>query len=163
MASRSASRTVVLTISASSGQSGEAFDCAMAGAGWAATGALSDLPSEVSSATGAGAVSPLPSAPASGTSSPSSTRMAMGLLTFTPSVPSAIRILPMMPSSTASNSIVALSVSISARMSPAETVSPSFTSHLASVPSSIVGESAGMRISVAMSVIPPQASSSNGA
>jgi hypothetical protein len=76
--------------------------------------------------------------------------MAMGLLTFTPSVPSAIRILPIMPSSTASNSIVALSVSISARMSPAETVSPSFTSHLASVPSSIVGESAGMRISVAI-------------
>ena len=35
-------------------------------------------------------------------------------LTFTPSVPSATTILPMTPSSTASNSIVALSVSISA-------------------------------------------------
>src|SRR5665213_1330491 len=52
----------------------------------------------------------------------------------------------MRPSSTASNSIVALSVSISARMSPDFTVSPSLTSHLASLPSSIVGESAGMRI-----------------
>src|SRR6056297_2970127 len=72
----------------------------------------------------------------------------MGVLTFTPSLPSSIRILPMVPSSTASNSIVALSVSISARISPELTSSPSFTSHLASVPSSIVGLRAGMRISV---------------
>ena len=68
------------------------------------------------------------------------------MLTATPSVPSATRILPILPSSTASNSIVALSVSISAMMSPDLTVSPSFFSHLASLPSSIVGESAGMRI-----------------
>ena len=54
----------------------------------------------------------------------------------------------MTPSSTASNSIVALSVSISASRSPEETVSPSLTSHFASVPSSIVGDSAGIRISV---------------
>jgi len=54
----------------------------------------------------------------------------------------------MRPSSTASNSIVALSVSISARISPDFTESPSLTSHLASLPSSIVGESAGMRICV---------------
>ena len=54
----------------------------------------------------------------------------------------------MVPSSTASNSIVALSVSISASRSPALTVSPSLTSHLASVPSSMVGERAGIRISV---------------
>src|SRR6056297_1448108 len=80
--------------------------------------------------------------------SPSSSSTAMGVLTLTPSVPSSIRILPMVPSSTASNSIVALSVSISARRSPALTVSPSLTSHLASVPSSMVGERAGMRISV---------------
>ena len=53
-------------------------------------------------------------------------------------------------SSSASTSIVALSVSISARMSPEETSSPSLTSHLASVPSSIVGDRAGMRISVGM-------------
>ena len=60
--------------------------------------------------------------------------------------------LAMVPSSTASNSIVALSVSISAMMSPDETVSPTFTSHLASVPSSIVGESAGILIGVGMAV-----------
>ena len=77
--------------------------------------------------------------------SPSSRRTAMGALTFTPSVPSSTRIFPITPSSTASNSIVALSVSISARMSPALTVSPSLTSHLASVPSSMVGLSAGIK------------------
>jgi hypothetical protein len=44
--------------------------------------------------------------------------------------------------------MVALSVSISAMMSPALTVWPSLTSHLASLPSSMVGESAGIRISV---------------
>ena len=44
--------------------------------------------------------------------------------------------------------MVALSVSISAITSPEETVSPSFTCHLARTPSSIVGERAGMRMSV---------------
>src|SRR5215472_759790 len=68
-----------------------------------------------------------------------------------PSAPSGTSSLPIRPSSTASNSIVALSVSISARMSPEWTSSPSFTSHLASLPSSIVGDSAGMRISIDMS------------
>src|SRR3546814_12609447 len=48
-------------------------------------------------------------------------------LTFTPSEPTATRILATVPSSTASNSIVALTVSISASRSPEETVSPSFT------------------------------------
>src|ERR1700733_4453529 len=56
----------------------------------------------------------------------------------------------MRPSSTASNSIVALSVSISASRSPERTWSPSFTSHFASLPSSMVGDSAGMRIWIAM-------------
>jgi hypothetical protein len=87
-----------------------------------------------------------------------STRMAMGVFTFTPSVPAGTRILPIMPSSTASNSIVALSVSISAITSPEETVSPSFTSHFAIVPSSMVGESAGMSSSVAIRRLSPQAS-----
>src|SRR3569832_1896799 len=73
----------------------------------------------------------------------------MGALTFTPSVPSATSSLPILPSTTASNSIVALSVSISARMSPDFTVSPSFTSQRASLPSSMVGDSAGIRIFVA--------------
>ena len=48
--------------------------------------------------------------------------------------------------------MVALSVSISARMSPDLTGSPSFLSHLASLPFSIVGDSAGMRILVGMLV-----------
>src|SRR6185437_6805998 len=81
--------------------------------------------------------------------SPSPSKVAIGALTFTPSLPSGTRILPMRPSSTASNSIVALSVSISARMSPDLTVSPSFTSQRASLPSSMVGDSAGIRIFVA--------------
>ena len=85
---------------------------------------------------------------ASSPASPSASSVAIGSLTFTPSVPSGTRILPILPSSTASNSIVALSVSISARMSPDFTVSPSFTSHLASLPSSIVGDSAGIKICV---------------
>src|ERR1700685_2795111 len=82
-------------------------------------------------------------------SSPSASKVAMGELTFTPSLPSGTRILPMRPSSTASNSMVALSVLISARMSPDLTVSPSFTSQRASLPSSMVGDSAGIRMLVA--------------
>jgi hypothetical protein len=70
----------------------------------------------------------------------------MGVLTFTPSVPSAIRISVTLPESTLSTSIVALSVSISAKTSPGLTVSPCLTSHLESLPSSIVGERAGIRI-----------------
>ena len=80
--------------------------------------------------------------------SPSSINIAIGLLTLIPSEPSETSIFSMVPSSTASNSIVALSVSISARISPAETVSPSLTNHFANVPSSIVGDSAGIKISV---------------
>src|SRR3546814_4368769 len=52
-------------------------------------------------------------------------------------------------------SIVALSVSISASRSPDLTVSPSFTSHLARVPSSIVGERAGIFNSIGMSRLVP--------
>jgi hypothetical protein len=54
------------------------------------------------------------------------------------------------PSSIASYSIVALSVSISAITSPGLTLSPSFLSHLARLPFSIVGDSAGMRILTGM-------------
>src|SRR6056297_14457 len=105
---------------------------------------LSGVSSESSpEACGAGAAVSMSSA-----LSPSSSSTAMGVFTFTPSLPSATRILPMVPSSTASNSMVALSVSISARRSPELTVSPSLTSHFAKVPSSIVGDRAGIRISV---------------
>ena len=66
--------------------------------------------------------------------------------TCTPVVPSATRIRPNTPSSMTSSSMVALSVSISAMTSPLSTASPSFFSHLARVPSVMVGDSAGIRI-----------------
>ena len=70
----------------------------------------------------------------------------MAIISFTlmPVDPSGTIIFPITPSSTASNSIVALSVSISAITSPLSTESPSLTNHFASVPSSIVGERAGI-------------------
>src|SRR5690606_22884396 len=86
-------------------------------------------------------------------SSPSPAIVAITVPTLTFSVPSGTRIDAIVPSSMASNSIVALSVSISARMSPDFTVSPSFTSHLARVPSSIVGDSAGIFSSIAISIL----------
>src|SRR5579863_1700797 len=55
---------------------------------------------------------------------------------------------PIVPSSTASNSIVALSVSISAMTSPAFTASPSFLCHLAMLPSVMVGDKAGIKSSI---------------
>src|SRR3546814_11168017 len=82
----------------------------------------------------------------------------MTWLTGTPSVPSATRIFPILPSSTASTSMVALSVSISAMTSPELISSPSFTSHLASVPPVMVGDSAGIRMLSGICVSPPPAS-----
>ena len=99
-----------------------------------------------SAATAAGA----DGATVASAASPSSSKIAIAEFTFTLAVPSETKSLPMMPSSTASNSIVALSVSISANRSPDWTTSPSDTSHLARVPSSIVGDRAGIRISSAM-------------
>ena len=78
----------------------------------------------------------------------------MSWLTGTSWVPSGTTILASTPSSIASYSIVALSVSISAITSPALTLSPSFLSHLARLPFSIVGESAGMRMLTGMAVQP---------
>src|SRR6185312_6646366 len=160
MASRSASRTVMVTISTSFGRSGSdgaGMKCSAGGRGASWGGLLGPPP-----ATAGGTDSFFASADAcvfSGAffgaaaaaeaSSPSASKVAMGELTFTPSLPSGTRILPMRPSSTASNSMVALSVSISARMSPDLTVSPSFTSQRASLPSSMVGDSAGIRMFVA--------------
>src|SRR3546814_8713447 len=46
--------------------------------------------------------------------------------------------------------MVALSVSISAITSPALTVSPSLTCHLARLPSLMVGDSAGIRMEIGM-------------
>ena len=74
----------------------------------------------------------------------------MTAFTGTASVPAGTTILPRVPSSVASTSIVALSVSISHRMSPAATGSPSFLNQLATLPSVIVGERAGIRIWIGM-------------
>src|ERR1700683_2857846 len=57
-----------------------------------------------------------------------------------------------MPESKASRSMVALSVSTSARMSPDLTASPSFLSHFTKVPSVIEGLSRGMIMSLAIRV-----------
>src|SRR5436190_3952429 len=83
-------------------------------------------------------------------SSPSSSSSAIGSCTLMPCAPSGTMILPMRPSSAASYSIVALSVSISAMTSPACTSSPSFFSQRARLPSVIVGDRAGIRISIGM-------------
>ena len=76
----------------------------------------------------------------------------MTAFTATASVPSPTTILPILPSSTASTSMVALSVSISAMTSPELTSSPSLTCHLARVPSVMVGESAGIRTLIGMTL-----------
>src|SRR4029079_4359229 len=89
--------------------------------------------------------------------SPSSSRMAMTALTFTPSVSSATTIRPTLPSSTASTSMVALSVSISQITWPDLTVSPSLTCHLASLPSVMVGDSAGIRVLLDIALVPASA------
>src|SRR6202000_1235096 len=85
---------------------------------------------------------------ASSTLSPSSAISAIGALTATCSVPSGTTILAKVPSSTASNSIGALSVQISARRSPAFTLSPGCLCHLAILPSVMVGERAGINTSI---------------
>ena len=92
-----------------------------------------------------GAVTPAPPAPTVFGSSPSLAMMAINWLTGTSAVPSATKILARMPSSMASTSIVALSVSISAITSPDLIASPSFLSHLARLPFSIVGDRAGIK------------------
>ena len=86
--------------------------------------------------------------PRSAALSPSDRMVAIGVLTRTLSVPSGMTILASTPSSTASTSIVALSVSISAKTSPARTVSPSLLTQRAILPSVIVGESAGISTSL---------------
>src|SRR3984957_4418148 len=162
MASRNASRMVMVTISVPSGTSGSGAVgsgvdfCASLNSfsgTWpsAASPMSADAVCGVFAGCGAGGLgaAPLPSLSAAA-SSPSARIMAIGVLTATSLVPSGTRILPSVPSSTASTSMVALSVSISAITSPDLTVSPSFLSHLERLPFSMVGDSAGMRTSVGM-------------
>ena len=74
--------------------------------------------------------------------------------TGTPSAPAATTSSATIPSSMLSTSIVALSVSISASTSPDLTTSPTATSHFDSVPVSIVGDSAGMVMSMGITTFP---------
>src|SRR6185312_11788275 len=154
MASRSASRMVMVTISVPSGIAGSAAAftsagatdafCSFFGAGAAGDFAAGDADSAAFSCCDGftSFIAPL--------SSPSLRMTAIGVFTATSAVPSGTRILPSVPSSTASTSIVALSVSISAMTSPDLIESPSFFSHLERLPFSIVGESAGISTSVGM-------------
>src|SRR5204862_1576564 len=64
---------------------------------------------------------------------------------------------PILPSSTASTSMVALSVSISQITWPDLTSSPTLTCHLASLPSVMVGDSAGIRMLIDMASLRPLA------
>src|SRR5579864_7545697 len=160
MASRNASRTVSVTVGPV-----HSFSCG-AGARFGAAAAFAAGCGGFASATcstgascagvdGLGAGPPEAAFGASAfssaaTSSPSPAMSAIGRLTATFSLPSGTRILAKVPSSAASISIVALSVSISARMSPALTVSPGFLCHLAILPSVMVGESAGISTSIGM-------------
>ncbi len=158
IASRSASRTVMLTNSVPAGMAGSEATFAVAdraGLGLescASCGALFTLIDwgPASAAMGGetcfGFSGGVFGGADAGTASPSWVSSAIGALTLTPSAPSGTSNFAMRPSSMDSNSIVALSVSISARISPVLTVSPSLTCHLASLPSSMVGDSAGIRI-----------------
>src|SRR5580704_930104 len=147
IASRNASRMVMLTISVPSGTSGSGAALRDGSAAGFADGAA--LSGTASGATTTSASSVLPSW-RSAASSPSARMVAIGVLTATSAVPSGTNILSIVPSSTASTSMVALSVSISAITSPDLTVSPSFLSHLARLPFSIVGDRAGINTSVGM-------------
>src|SRR5579872_6832193 len=137
----------MVTISVPSGTSGSGTAAALGGAG----AAYSSLGAGADFAAAGGADSAAFSCLAGGVAlarsavlSPSAKIVAIGVLTATSAVPSGIGILPSVPSSVASTSIVALSVSISAMTSPDLIASPSFLSHLARLPFSIVGDSAGI-------------------
>src|SRR5215471_14968111 len=148
----------MVTISVPSGRSGSGGICADAGSGFAGGGARLTCGADCSALAG-GAVTgafrsrAAPPSVNAEASSPSPKIMAIGVLTATSLVPSGTKILPSVPSSTASTSMVALSVSISAITSPDLTASPSFLSHLARLPFSIVGESAGIRTGVGMGAL----------
>src|SRR6201998_2084759 len=158
MASRKASRMVIVTISVPAGTSGSGSAAALGaagagcGAGVSSFGEGADFVSAAGGADSA-AFSRFGGAlalPASSALSPSAKMVAIGVLTATSAVPSGISILPSVPSSVASTSIVALSVSISAMTSPDLIGSPSFFSHFERLPFSMVGDSAGINTSVGM-------------
>src|SRR3984957_14956889 len=117
--------------------------------GAAAAGAACVVGAGAAGAFAGGA--PFPAATAAAfTSSPSCASTAIIWSTGTSFVPSGTTIFASPPSSTASYSLVVLSVSISGISSPVFTASPSFFSHLARLPFSMVGESAGMKMLIGM-------------
>src|SRR5262249_36545684 len=75
---------------------------------------------------------------------------AIGVLTATWSVPSGRTIFGRPPSAAGAIAILALSVALSASRSPGLTLSPSAFSQRAILPSVIVGDSAGIKTSVAI-------------
>src|SRR5262245_2852247 len=158
IASRSASRMVMVTISVPSGISGSLAACGTGASGaFAGFGACTSCVFACGFWTFAGGADSAAFCCGAGfddliavLSSPSPRITAIGVFTATSAVPSGTKIFPRVPSSVASTSIVALSVSISAMTSPDLISSPSFLSHLARLPFSIVGESAGMSTSVGM-------------
>src|SRR5262245_9706738 len=127
-------------------------------------GGIAALAGFAGGGAGFGAGAPFPAAAAAAfTSSPSSASTAMSALTGTSCVPSGTTILASVPSSIASYSIVALSVSISAITSPGLTLSPSFLNHLARLPFSMVGDSAGIKILTGMTTLDRLADRAGGA
>src|SRR6516165_3104203 len=146
---------LVVTISVPSGTSGSGNACCggSALAGFGDAGARASAAGDFAAVAGADAASgdfggAAGAALTAEASSPSARMTAIGVLTATSSVPSGTKILPSVPSSTASTSIVALSVSISAITSPDLTLSPSCLIHLARLPFSMVGDRAGIRTSI---------------
>src|SRR5258706_2227295 len=158
MASRSASRMVIVTISVPSGTSGSGSATAVGAEGaffsspppgfdaGASAVACEGVAASAAFSCFAGAVA----LPRSEALSPSARMVAIGVLTATSAVPSGIRILPSVPSSVASTSIVALPVSIAAMTSPDLIGSPSFFSHFERLPFSMVGDSAGISTWIGM-------------
>src|SRR5258707_1188320 len=152
MASRKASRTVMVAISVPAGKSSSGKISSFGGAAAGAVGAMVGL-----MVTACFCWPAVPASPTGPAASPSARMVAIGVLTATSLVPSGTRIFPSTPSSIASTSMVALSVSISAMTSPGFTGSPSCFSHLARLPFSIVGDKAGIKTWMGMGLLEPGA------
>ena len=122
-----------------------------------ATGAATGAGVEIATGAGAGLAASLElGPPVFGAGAAGASTVSPGLPTAQRAAPMAIwepagaKILRSVPSKNDSSSIVALSVSTSARMSPDFTASPSFRSHLTSVPTVMVSLSLGMSMIWAM-------------
>mmetsp|Transcript_38202 Transcript_38202/g.92910 ORF Transcript_38202/g.92910 Transcript_38202/m.92910 type:complete len:215 (+) Transcript_38202:626-1270(+) len=132
-------------VAASATGSGAAGAGAAAGGGGGGGAAASTTGAGAGAGSGAAAVSSTTKFANGATSSPSSTVTMIGVPTaISAPEPASIKIFAMKPSSCASKSIEALSVSILANACPAENSDPSSRYHSASTPVSIVGLNAGI-------------------